>query len=260
MSTTVALDTESARAFMEEALAGIADEEIDSICQDVALKSRFFRSKLAPSPAAARESGPPRGPSPPLADEDVRRILRAVFATRRRVDSIMKEYGAEALGSWMRALVRESDPLDTRLQTFDDALSALPESHRYDLATELLHFTYPERYWLWTRWMWDPKTDTGALPLVVSEDFELHADSLPERYRNVGRAVAFVQRVGEAAGFRVAGRGAFATDVYLSFVYVIYVYTVLRMRMTQEFNRVMPELPEFSRRLLGVKQPLDYAC
>jgi hypothetical protein len=35
---------------------------------------------------------------------------------------------------------------------------------------------------------------------------------------------------------------------------VVYVYTVLRLRMTQEFNKVMPGLPEFSRRLLGVYQ------
>ena len=40
---------------------------------------------------------------------------------------------------------------------------------------------------------------------------------------------------------------------------VVYAYTVLRMRMTQEFNKVMPGLPEFCRRLLGVherKQPV----
>ena len=40
--------------------------------------------------------------------------------------------------------------------------------------------------------------------------------------------------------------------MYLCCVYIVYAYTVLRMRMTQEFNKVMPGLPEFCRRLLGV--------
>jgi hypothetical protein len=29
-------------------------------------------------------------------------------------------------------------------------------------------------------------------------------------------------------------------------------YTILRMRMTQEFNRVVPRMPDLIRRLLGV--------
>jgi hypothetical protein len=247
MSTPATLDTESARAFMEEALAGIDDQEIDSICEDVARKSRFFQAKLNAGGTGFSEA-------------DVRPILRSVFTTRRRADQMITDFGADRLRLWILDLVDTTRPLDERIQAFDTRLEGLPDSQRFDLATELLHFTHPDQYWLWTRWMWDPRTDTGALTLIVSEDFELSADSLTERYRNVGRAVAFVQRVGEAAGFRVVGRGPFATDVYLSFVYVIYVYTVLRMRMTQEFNRVMPELPEFSRRLLGIKQPSDYAC
>ena len=35
----------------------------------------------------------------------------------------------------------------------------------------------------------------------------------------------------------------------------IYLYTVTRLRMTQEFNRVIPPLPDLVRRLLGVTQP-----
>jgi len=40
--------------------------------------------------------------------------------------------------------------------------------------------------------------------------------------------------------------------VYLSCVYIIYSYTILQLKMTKEFNEVMPGMTEFSRRLLGV--------
>ncbi len=39
--------------------------------------------------------------------------------------------------------------------------------------------------------------------------------------------------------------------VYLACVYGVYMYTTLRIRMTQEFNKVVPQLPELIRRLLG---------
>ncbi|MNC94329.1 hypothetical protein D3C83_111550 [compost metagenome] len=44
-------------------------------------------------------------------------------------------------------------------------------------------------------------------------------------------------------------------DVFLACVYSVYMYTVLRLRMTQEFNRIVPELPDLVRRLLGVYRP-----
>jgi hypothetical protein len=58
--------------------------------------------------------------------------------------------------------------------------------------------------------------------------------------------------VGEAAGFQRGGRGLLGTDVYLACVYVVYLYTVTRMRMTKEFNKVIPRFPELTRRLLGI--------
>ncbi|MBK7407895.1 MAG: hypothetical protein IPJ40_07325 [Saprospirales bacterium] len=116
----------------------------------------------------------------------------------------------------------------------------------------MLHFTFPDQHWLWCRWMWDPKTKTGSLPLVVTENFDLGGQSLGETYLKVGKAVAFVHHTGEAAGFQNISRALYGTDVFLCSVYVIYTYTVLRMRMTQEFNKVVPDLAEFTRRLLGV--------
>jgi hypothetical protein len=48
------------------------------------------------------------------------------------------------------------------------------------------------------------------------------------------------------------GASPFAVDAYLAAIYGIYLYTVTRLRMTQEFNRVIPGLPDLVRRLLGV--------
>ncbi len=103
--------------------------------------------------------------------------------------------------------------------------------------------------------MWDPKTKTGALPLVTTAAYHFDGDSEGDVYLRVGEAVAFVHEVGTAAGFQTISKNAFGTDVFLSCVYIVYAYTVLKMRMTQEFNKVMPGLPEFSRRLLGVYRP-----
>lgn len=235
------VDTETAKEFMAETLNAVDVGELGRICDDVAAKSTWFQARLSPSALAA------------LAHDEFKTLLARIFATRGKTRPVLEALDWPELRGWIEDLLRGSLPVEHRLQQFvgrlgDDVALNL----RIDFASELLHFADPERHWLWTRWMWDPRTRTGALPLVTSAAYDLRGDQPAEVYLKVGRAVAFVHEVGDAAGFRRISRSIFGTDVFLSCVYVIYTYTVLRMRMTKEFNKVVPQLPEFSRRLLGV--------
>jgi hypothetical protein len=223
---------------MREALARIAPTELDAIAEACEAKHAAVRARLAP----------PRA----LDAAALRPLLRSVFATRRRADALLASPGPAPIAAAVDALLDAGRPLAGRIDAFCGTLPGVPPTMRWDLASELLHFTDPERYWLWTRWVWDPDTRTGALPLVTMEEVDLHGPTPGETYLRVGRAIALVHETGRAAGFTRFGDGRFGADVYLACVYAVYVYTTVRMRMTQEFNRVIPTLPELCRRLLGV--------
>lgn len=233
------VDTESAREFMRETLVKVTEAELDAIAGELAVKHARVRELLA---GAGRRS---------LGETALRPLLRSIFSTRRRVDDVFR-VGGGRLAVWIEELLEEPAPVAARFQAFHDRLEGLPGSLRFDLPSELLHYTDPERYWLWTRWVWDPATRTGALPLVTMEEYDLDGSSVGETYLRVGEATAFVHATGRAAGFTRIGEGPFGLDVYLACVYCVYVYTTVRMRMTQEFNRVIPPLPELCRRFLGV--------
>ncbi|HET8577629.1 MAG TPA: hypothetical protein VFO18_11055 [Methylomirabilota bacterium] len=234
------VDTASAQEFMKEALAKISIPELDAIAVECEEKHRRFRALLGP------------GRREPLAEAELRPLLRSIFATRRRVKEVYDQVGPATVAQAIHRLLAGGGPVDARFQAFVDALAPLPPTVRTDLGSEVLHYTDPERYWLWTRWVWDPAARTGALPLVTLEEFELDGGSPGRTYLKVGEATAFVHETGQAAGFTRIGRGGFGVDVYLACVYGVYVYTAVRLRITQEFNRVIPPLPELCRRLLGV--------
>jgi len=234
------VDTASAQEFMREALAKITPDELDAIADELEVKHRRFRALL----------GPERGQPP--SEEELRALLRSVFATRRRVKGLAEQVGLEPLAAAVRDLVAADGPVEQRFQDFVDRLAPVSETIRYDLASECLHYTDPARYWLWTRWVWDPTTRTGALPLVTMQEFDLDGGSAGGTYLRVGEAMAFVHETGQAAGFTRIGSGDFGVDVYLACVYAVYIFTAVRLRLTQEFNRVIPPLPELCRRLLGV--------
>lgn len=189
-------------------------------------------------------------------EADATETLRWVFSARRKAPVILNTLGIAGLSEAIELLMRGSGPVGERLQFFHETVAAIgrgvPETTGFDLGSELLHFSDPDRHWLWTRWMWNPASGTGSLPLVVMEEVELDGGSVAETYERIGLAMAFVDEVGAAAGFRTSGHGVLGTDVFLASVYAIYMYTTLRMRMTQEFNRVIPELGELVSRLLGV--------
>jgi hypothetical protein len=237
------VDTQSAEEFMRETLENVSRDELTSVAALLDTKSAGFAALLG-SP------GQPRT----LDRADLRRILRSIFATRRKADAILDDVGPDRLGAAIDDLLHGPGLVTDRFAAFDVVLADHPEPG-FDLPSELLHFTVPDRWWLWTRWMWDPRAGTGALPLVTVEDFDWDAPNRPEGYLRVGEAMAFVNETGKAVGFTDLGSGLFGADVFLACVYSVYMYTVLRLRMTQEFNRIVPELPDLVRRLLGVYRP-----
>lgn len=243
MGTGPYLDDGSAREFMGRALEAVREDDLAAIVADLERKSRGFAALLGPERLG-----------PGLDRASLRALLRSVFATRRQADRILAAPGADAaLAAALRDLMLGDLPVADRLEAFCAASPLDRATWSIDFATECLHFADPARHALWTRWMWDPAAGTGALPLVLSEEHALPAGRVGETYAAVCEAVAHVAREIEAAGLTLRARGPLAVDVFLVSVYVVYLYTVLRMRMTNEFSKVVPGLAELARRLLGTR-------
>ncbi|MDN5859548.1 MAG: hypothetical protein L0H84_13095, partial [Pseudonocardia sp.] len=210
------------------------------IGDDLVAKSDAMRALAGDDPAAMDAAA-------------LRELLGHVFCARRRVEQIFAVVHPEALAAGIADLLNGAGGVARRFDAFAGLLAGPGTGGvAADLPGELLHFLDPRRYWLWSRWMWDPDAETGSLRLVTMDEVDLDGTGPGETYLLVGQALAFVEETGKAAGFTTMGAGQFGTDVFLAAVYGIYMKTVLRMRLTQEFTHVVPPLPALVRRLLGV--------
>jgi hypothetical protein len=235
-----AVDAASAVEFMREALIKISEDEIGAVAELLSRKQGLLAPAL--TEAALR----------PANAAVVRPILARVFATRRRSDEILVSVGAPRLANGIRDLIHGDGSLAARFRRFDEGMPGLDAPIRRELAGECLHFADPDRYWLWSRWMWDPVARTGSLPLLMVEGFDFSGADAGAVYLRVGAATSAVIATADDLGFRRMRASPFAVDVYLAAIYGIYLYTVTRLRMTQEYNRVIPQLPDLVRRRLGV--------
>ncbi|MCP3958014.1 MAG: hypothetical protein GY719_09190 [bacterium] len=235
------VDSEAALEFMKEATKVATGTELEDIGERLEAKSRLFQEILAEERLAT------------LDEADLKRLMAAIFTLRRKAGRLLRANGIEAIREELQELLYGTGPVTERFERFASNLEGLEKAMIVSLASEALHFTDPRRYWLWTYWIWNPKIGTGALPLVIQQEVDLEADSDGATYAKVGAAVARVNAAGHAVGYSRSGRGLFGTDVFLACVYAVYMFTVFRVKLSQEFNRILPELPELVQRVLGVR-------
>ncbi|MCL1587212.1 MAG: hypothetical protein M3092_02255 [Actinomycetia bacterium] len=240
------IDTPTAQEFTRLALEKVSEHDLGDTAAKLERKSAIFRDAFGPDSVMS------------LDEETATDVLKMVFSSRRKTKVIINSLTLDGFRRSVRGLLYADMSPGDRLEEFASLIDGIGRDIApgtgHDLGSEILHFTYPERYWLWTRWMWNPNTGTGALPLVVMDEVDLDGGTVSETYRRINLALSFLDGVGEQAGFRPEGHGVFGTDVFLASVYSVYMYTTLRMRMTQEFNRIVPELGDLVQRLLGVNR------
>jgi len=236
-----AVDSEAALEFMKEATKLATATELEDIGHRLELKRERLAELLAPEALSG------------LDEAGLKRLLAVVFSLRRKGGRLLRANGLDVLRAELAALLYGDGAVAARLERFVGRVEGLEQAMILALATECLHFTAPQRHWLWTNWIWNPESGSGALRLVTRDEVDLGAATLAQSYLNVGRATALVTAQGRADGWTWTGRGLFGTDVFLACVYAVYMYTVFRVRLSQEFNRILPELPELVQRVLGVR-------
>ena len=234
------VDSEAALEFMKEATKLATSKDLKDIGLQLEKKSQQFSIILSEDNISN------------LTENEFRQLVGSIFSIKRKANRIIKANGFESLYASISELLYGDGSLEKRFNTFTESIEKLDGPMRVNFASELLHFSNPKKYWLWTNWIWDSQTGTGALPLVVQEGVDLTGQSHGEIYAKVGQSMALVNAVGHSIGFSGSGKGLFGTDVFLACVYAVYMYTVFRVKLSQEFNRILPELSELTQRVLGV--------
>jgi len=186
-------------------------------------------------------------------------IASAVTHTKANARTITNQFNHGDFKLFEDLLNGES-PTPVRVAKFVEELNALDTRLALELASGLLHNVSPTNNWLWTRWLWDPTTGTGILPLLAGSTHNLLAENLADGYSRVGAVSAMSLKFGEGTGLWTEElmanekRAQFANSAFLACAYSVYLYGTTSWRLSREFNNLLPSLPNMSRKLLGLKK------
>lgn len=236
-------DDPELQATLHEALSQVSAEDVVAIADDLAERRDRLFLDLEVHPVKLASS---------LAE-----TAYAVTHTRANARTITNYFTQNDLTIFNELLTADM-PLSVRVATFVDKLNALDTRLALELATGLLHNIFPNHSWLWTRWLWDPTTGSGILPLLAGSSHNLLATNIADGYSRVGAVTAVSMKFAEGTGLWTdelvsnEKRAAFANSAFLACAYSVYMYGSTSWRLSRDFNELLPSLPNMARRLLGL--------
>lgn len=236
-------DDPELQATLQEALSQVSPEDVIAIADELAdRQARLFLGLESNSPKVASSFA------------DI-----ASFVTHTKANArTAANYFAQADDQILAELLTGEAPTPVRVAMFVEKAEALDTRLALELATGLLHNTAPRANWLWTRWLWDPTTGTGILPLLAGSTHNLLATNIADGYARVGSVSAMSMKFGEGTGLWTdeltsnEKRAHFANSAFLACAYAVYMYGSTSWRLSRDFNELLPSLPNMARRLLGL--------
>ena len=258
-------DDPELQSSLQEALGQVSPEDVISLADELVDRRNRLFTQLESDPTKLAMS---------FAD-----IAAAVTHTKANARIMINYLALESNGSPLRTqehtpsgrpafqmfveLLNSESPAPVRVAAFVEKLSALDTRLALELATGLLHNVFPKDNWLWTRWLWDPTTGTGILPLLAGSSHNLLATSIAEGYARVGAVTAMSMKFAEGTGLWTeelmsnTKRALFANSAFLACAYAVYMYGSTSWRLSRDFNELLPSLPNMARRLLGLPKVKD---
>ncbi len=222
-------------------ILGEGEDFVQEFYKDLLAKSFLFQK------AFSKEN------LPSLTEEDLELVLEKVFATRRRRKKVIEETGVERLKRAISDLLYgKANSYEERVERFVREIRGIDAQSARDLASEILHFTFPEQYVLWTSWIWDPESETGAVVFLKEEPPKRHMYG--ETYEEFEQIYKQVQE--KLLDFGIKAKSGLFVDIFLAMIYATYVdyMTLSTMHSAKGF---FPPAGSTARRLLGVLRKED---
>ena len=118
-------------------------------------------------------------------EEFRKEFIRMCFTSRRYADSILSHNTPSGIDMAIESLASADDEPEACIAIFSGLHGAPAEVIR-DLAFEMIHFSFPEKYGLATRWVWNPARGTGALrEAIMADRMEMNFAQIQKVMKNI---------------------------------------------------------------------------
>ena len=110
-------------------------------------------------------------------EADVKNLFEVIFYAKKHYSEVINSTGVAQFSQAYSLLKDSSKPYEERVNQFVSMVKGGNKKDIEDMAKEIIHFLEPEKYPLWTRWIWNKERNTGAITYVLKDGVTLKSES-----------------------------------------------------------------------------------
>ena len=222
-------------------ILGEGEEFVQEFYKDLLAKSLLFQEKFA------------KDKLPSLKEEDLLQVMEHMFPTRRKKQKILQETGLDRLKRAISDLLYgKAQSWEERVERFVKEIRGIDRKSARDMASEILHFTFPDKYVLWTSWIWDLDSESGAVVFLKEEPPK--RSMYGETYEEFEQIYKQIQE--KLIDFGIKVKGYLFVDIFLAMIYGTYV-DYMSLSTMHSAKGFFPPAGSIARRILGILRKED---
>lgn len=179
-------------------------------------------------------------------EEDARKLFESVFYARKHFSDVISKTSIPELSYAFSQLKDPSLSYSERVEKFKSTVKGGEREDIEDMAKEIIHFLEPEKYPLWTRWIWNKERGTGSINYVIKDDVKINEEkelfSTIDELRKVLEIFCLESKV-----------KYYITSVFLVYAYVRYLDYTTHLAVDKKAAGLIPTHLSTTALVLGLK-------
>ena len=178
-------------------------------------------------------------------ESDVKSLFEIVFYAKKYYDDVINSTGVSQFSQAYSLLKDSSKSYEERVNQFVSIVKGGNQKDIEDMAKEIIHFLEPEKYPLWTRWIWNKERNTGSITYVLKDDVTLKSDS------EFFSAIQELKSVLDVFGLDTSNY--YPTSVFLVYAYVRLLDYTTHLAIDKKAAGLLPTHLTTTSLVLGLK-------
>lgn len=177
--------------------------------------------------------------------EDAKKLFESIFYARKHFEDVMSKTTLLELEDAYNSLKDSALDYDRKISTFLSKVKGGRKEDLEDMAKEIVHFLEPEKYPLWTRWIWNKERDTGSITYVLKDNVKIKSQE------EFFTAVNELRKVLDIFG--LTSQDYFYTTIFLVYAYVRYLDYTIHLAVDKKAAGLLPTHLTTTALVLGLK-------
>lgn len=177
--------------------------------------------------------------------EDAKKLFESVFYARKHYEDVISKTTLLELKEAYNSLKNSNLDYNEKIATFLSKVKGGKTEDLEDMAKEIVHFLEPEKYPIWTRWIWNKERGSGSITYILKDDVKIKSQE------DFFTAVNELKNVLDIFG--LGSQDYFYTTLFLVYAYVRYLDYTMHLAVDKKAAGLLPTHLTTTALVLGLK-------